>query len=218
MAFITGLLHLGTAVSGSAVVTPGDGLGYAPQIVDYDIPAGGVALNTADLIFGPVLGTGGAPWGTLSVFGLYDLDGHPVWPGTLTVPVTPVPGQLLFIPIGKLSLTVPFIPTPPIPPDNQLAYLVTNVVAAGTTQDTATALGGQNNIVTGGAAGGGVILDVISYGDQTVLNRWSDNALLVYPPDGDSIESFAVNAPVLVPVGGSAKFTTAFGSTQWFVS
>jgi hypothetical protein len=108
MAFITGLLHLGIAVNGSAIVTPGDGLGYAPQIVDYDIPDGGVALNTADLIFGPVLGFGPTPWGTLSVFGLYDLDGHPVWPGRLNIPVTPVPGQLIFLPIGKLQLSIMF--------------------------------------------------------------------------------------------------------------
>jgi hypothetical protein len=112
MAFITGLLNLGTAVSGTAVVTPGAGLGYEAQVVNYEIGDDGIGLNDADLIFGPVLGSGQAPWGTLSVFSLYDLDGHPVWPGTLTAPVTPKPGQLIYIPIGKLQLVPGGSPTP----------------------------------------------------------------------------------------------------------
>jgi hypothetical protein len=104
MAFVTGLLDLGSALNGRGVVTPGAGLGYTSQIINYDIDDDGIGRNTADLIFGPVLGSGDAPWGTLSVFGLSDLGGTAVWSGPLTVPATPLPGQLIFIPVGQLQL------------------------------------------------------------------------------------------------------------------
>lgn len=108
MAFLSGFLTLGTSlVSGSTVVAPASGDGYAPQPISYDLVSGGVAVNSVNAVFGPVLGASGSfPWGTLSVFGVTDADGNPVWAGTLGVPVTPQGGSLVYVPAGSTTWSV----------------------------------------------------------------------------------------------------------------
>lgn len=97
---MSGFLDLGTAISGSGIVTPPDGTGYVSQPVSFDPVPGGYSLNGISCIFGPVSGS----WGTLTVFGLSDSDGNLLWPGTLSSPFSPVNGQLVIVPQGNLSL------------------------------------------------------------------------------------------------------------------
>jgi len=100
MGFITGLLTLGTGLSGAAVVAPPSGAGYFPQQVSYDLVSGGIALNTVNAVFGPVSGT----WGTLCVWGVTDESSNPVWAGTLQTPFTPPPGYQVIVPTASLML------------------------------------------------------------------------------------------------------------------
>lgn len=100
---ITGFLQLGTAVSGGLVVPPSSGAGYAPQAINFDEFPGGVTLNGAGCIFGPLT----ASWGTLTVFGIVDASGNAVVaPGTLQTPFTPSIGQLVTVPQGSITLVV----------------------------------------------------------------------------------------------------------------
>ena len=100
---LTGYVVLGTGVSGGAVVQPPSGAGYAPQFVNYNLFTGGVSLNGISCIFGPVLAPG---WGTLTAFGVTDMDGNPITTGTLQAPFTPLIGQLVTVPQGNLSIVV----------------------------------------------------------------------------------------------------------------
>jgi hypothetical protein len=100
---ISGYLTLGTALSGSTVITPPTGTNYAPQVVNFTTMAGGISLLGTSAVFGPVVGS----WGTLTVFGVTDELGNPVIaPGTLQSPFTPVNGQLVYVPMGDISIVV----------------------------------------------------------------------------------------------------------------
>lgn len=71
-----------------------------------------------------------------------------------------------------------------------------SIVAAGTTQGTATVLQtgiGLYNVITT-PAGTGVILPVSQAGQETVLANNGANALLVYPFTGEKINALAINA------------------------
>jgi hypothetical protein len=102
---MSGYLQLGTAVSGTVVVTPGSGLGYAGQPVSFTAFPGGVQLNSVNCVFGPVSGS----WGTLTCFGVTSDQAGTVpvqAPGTLTSPFTPLNGQLVAVPPGNVQLVV----------------------------------------------------------------------------------------------------------------
>jgi hypothetical protein len=99
MALLNGLLNLGSALSGLAVITPGSGAGYTALPISYDTASGGLLLSSVNCVFGPASG-----WGTLSVFNVTDLAGNPVWAGTLSAPITPQNGSLVIIPVGNLQL------------------------------------------------------------------------------------------------------------------
>lgn len=100
---IQGYLNLGVALSGSVVVTPPSNSGYAPQAISFDTFVGGVTLNGVSCVFGPVT----APWGTLTVFGITDVSGNPMFPaGTLQAPFTPLVGQIVTVPQGNITLVV----------------------------------------------------------------------------------------------------------------
>jgi hypothetical protein len=99
---ISGFLNLGTALSGTVIVPPPSGAGYAPQPISFNSAAGGVTLNGVSCVFGPVT----APWGTLTSFNVTDTEGNPYWAGTLAVPLTPVTGQLVVVPQGNITLVV----------------------------------------------------------------------------------------------------------------
>jgi hypothetical protein len=102
-ASINGYLTLGTGVSGGLVVPPPANAGYSPQPVSFTTFTGGVTLNGVTCVFGPVT----APWGTLTTFGVVDLNGNPVQPpGTLQSPFTPLVGQLVTVPQGNISIVV----------------------------------------------------------------------------------------------------------------
>jgi hypothetical protein len=102
MSGIAGYLNLGTGLSGSVVVPPPSGAGYAPQPVNFSSALGGVMLNGISCTFGPVT----APWGTLTAFNVTDSSGNPYFAGTLQAPFTPLVGQLVTVPQGNISLAV----------------------------------------------------------------------------------------------------------------
>lgn len=98
---LNGFLDLGTAISGTAVVTPPSGTNYAAQPVSFEVQAGGVQLNDVNCVFGPVSGS----WGTLTVFGVTDGSGRALTaPGTLQQPFAPLNGQLVVVPPGDITL------------------------------------------------------------------------------------------------------------------
>jgi hypothetical protein len=100
---INGFLNLGTGLSGTTVLTPPSGAGYAPQAINFDTIFGGIVLNEVSCSFGPVT----APWGTLTVFGVTDVSGNAmVPPGTLQSPYTPAVGQIVTVPQGNIALVV----------------------------------------------------------------------------------------------------------------
>ena len=83
----------------------------------------------------------------------------------------------------------------------------TSLVAAGTTQGTATELVNADNEVITVASGSGVVLSSKgTAGDtQTVFNAGA-NPLKVYPPSGMSINSLTANLPMLLPVRTGCLF------------
>ena len=101
-----GYLDLGTAVSGIAVVTPVDA-SYAPQLVSLTTQPGGVSTSDNACVFGPVSGS----WGTLTAFGLSDLNHNPICTGALTAPIAPALGQIIAVPPGSISV----VSRPPAP-------------------------------------------------------------------------------------------------------
>jgi hypothetical protein len=76
------------------------------------------------------------------------------------------------------------------------------ISAAGTTAATATVATTHVHVVTTCASGAGVMANA-SY--TQFLNR-AANACLVYPITGAAWEGLSANAPVSIPVGGSAEF------------
>ena len=94
-----GYLDLGAVVSGIAVVTPVDA-SYAPQLISLTTQPGGVSTSDNACVFGPVSGS----WGTLTAFGLSDLNHNPICTGTLTAPIAPAPGQIIAVPPGNISV------------------------------------------------------------------------------------------------------------------
>jgi hypothetical protein len=100
-----GYLQLGTAISGSVVVTPPGGTNYAGQPVTFDTFVGGVQLTNVNCAFGPVSGS----WGTLTCFGITEDQAGTtavVAPGTLQAPFTPLNGQIVVVPPGSVSIVV----------------------------------------------------------------------------------------------------------------
>lgn len=83
----------------------------------------------------------------------------------------------------------------------------TSLVAAGTTQATALELTSADSEVTTVASGAGVVLaSAGTAGDtQTVFNAGA-NPLKIYPPSGKSINSLAVNIPMLLATNTGCLF------------
>jgi hypothetical protein len=95
-------------------------------------------------------------------------------------------------------------------------YSTNFIVAAGTTQATATALTADNNFVTSVAAGTGVTLPAGAAGREiSVVNRGA-NPLMVYPASGAQIDGAGTNIGVSVPVN-AAFVVNAQTSAQWCV-
>lgn len=88
------------------------------------------------------------------------------------------------------------------------------ITAAGTTQATATLLVSDVNIITTAAAGTGVVVPSAASGKYAVIVNRGATPLLVYPAVGHRFDSYAINAPIVLVVGG---FLEIFGSstTQW---
>jgi hypothetical protein len=74
-----------------------------------------------------------------------------------------------------------------------------SVIAAGTTQPTATVLSNDFNIVATGT--GGVQLPNVQVGQPVYVFNATAAAINVYPPTGGTVDSLAVNAPYLLAAG-----------------
>lgn len=105
MSFVNGLLGLGVGIVSGTITEPASGTNYNRVPISFDIITGGVTMNVVNGTFGPVVGSG-SPWGTLSVFQIFDQLGNPGWTGTLATPVTPTQGELIYAPVGTISLAI----------------------------------------------------------------------------------------------------------------
>jgi len=90
------------------------------------------------------------------------------------------------------------------------------VVAAGTTQGTATALTTSYNIVTTTPLNSGVTLPTPNFPgwSVTVINKGA-NPLTIYPAVGHTIEALGVNTGYVLAVGGVITFKNS-STTQWW--
>lgn len=93
----------------------------------------------------------------------------------------------------------------------------TNLVAAGTTQGTATLVTADWSQFTTVPANSGCILANQLGLAQTIFNAGA-NTLKVYPPSGATIDALGLNNPYSLPVGKMQTFyqlsTTVFNSTN----
>lgn len=83
------------------------------------------------------------------------------------------------------------------------------VVAAGTTQATATAIGTVNSIVTTTGFKAGVRLPVtptVSANDRLHIANFGANDLAVYPPSGGKLNNNTANVPLILAQKKSADF------------
>lgn len=90
------------------------------------------------------------------------------------------------------------------------------VVAAGTTQATATTVSGDIVNVTTTPASSGVVLGGAAFtpGDSVVVYNGGANALLIYPPSGCNINALATNAGYSL-AAGTAAHIVCMSSTQF---
>ncbi len=90
------------------------------------------------------------------------------------------------------------------------------ILAAGTTQGTATVLSTQVNVVTTVASGAGVLVQASPLDMTiTILNRGA-NSLLVYPAVGAQFEDYAVNEAVSLAAGATLH-VVMISETQGYV-
>lgn len=86
-----------------------------------------------------------------------------------------------------------------------------NVVAAGTTQATATELiNGLNGITTAAANSGVILSPVLSTSDCQVVYNGGANAVNVYPPVGSRINALTANGAMVLAPNTACQF--------WFLS
>ena len=160
--------------------------------------------------------------GTLRIY----TDSTPVleyWNGTLWLSVTgSISGTTNQVSVtttlGASTLSIPTTFTAPgyIRETSGLySSTTTGIVAAGTTQGTATALITSNNIVSTAPVGSGVILPVPSFPGWsiTVFNRGA-NSVIMYPNSGGQIDMASANTGIYIPTN---QFVTVQNSsaTQW---
>ena len=88
--------------------------------------------------------------------------------------------------------------------------VATGIVAAGTTQGTATALTNTLNGLGTVASSTGVILYAGSAGDCQIVYNGGTNSVKVYPPVGANINQLAVNTPHTLPINTACEY--------WFLS
>ena len=88
--------------------------------------------------------------------------------------------------------------------------VTSGIVAAGTTQGTATALTSTLNGLGTVAAGSGVILYAGSAGDCQIVYNAGLNPVNVYPPTGAKINQIAANSPHVLPINTACEY--------WFLS
>jgi hypothetical protein len=102
--------------------------------------------------------------------------------------------------------------------------VTTGIAAAGTTQGTATTISSQQNYVATGAncasfptcsGSAGVILNgsLLAAGTHVyVTNEDATNALVLYPPSGDTINLLAANTPIYIQANQTAHLISKSAS------
>jgi len=88
------------------------------------------------------------------------------------------------------------------------------LTATGSTQATALLLPNDNNGFGTVASGTGAILQDGSPGDECFVANFGANALLVYPPIGQSINALSANAGFSIAAAGKACFIK-LSATRW---
>lgn len=89
------------------------------------------------------------------------------------------------------------------------------VTSAMTTQATGIKLTGSNTEFTSVASGGATVLRAnLSPGDNQFVFNFGGNALLVFPPVGESINALSANASFSIADGGKAQFKK-ISNTRW---
>ena len=91
------------------------------------------------------------------------------------------------------------------------------VTAAGTTQETATAITADYNVVTNVASGTGVTLPTATVGRRILIVNKGANTLNVYPATGAAIDSLTTNTAISLPANSSLEFNAA-SITLWYSS
>lgn len=86
------------------------------------------------------------------------------------------------------------------------ALVEDSITAAGTTQDTATALNSEWNYVSTTPANSGVLLYDFGSGVSSIVWNGGVNSLKVYPPVGASINGGSADAPYALAAGKTQLF------------
>jgi hypothetical protein len=94
--------------------------------------------------------------------------------------------------------------------------VATGIVAAGSTQGTATPLTKEINVVsTSVSSATGVILPAAVAGMEITVINTSANLIFVYPGTASFIDTQLVNVPNTVPAGNRLQVVATSG-TQWY--
>lgn len=93
--------------------------------------------------------------------------------------------------------------------------IATGIIAAGSTQGTATALTKEINVIGTVVSGQGVVLPTAVAGMVLIVNNTSVNAVNVFPATGAAINSLSSNSAYVHPSGASLQYY-ATSSTQWY--
>lgn len=101
-----------------------------------------------------------------------------------------------------------------VPLGSNLLVVADDLVASGTTQDTAPRLTGQTNIIRSGVTGGGLQLPTIIKGSIIAINEWTQD-VVIWPPDGAHLNELQVDQGVIISAHGKVEFYTANGSVKW---
>ena len=98
-----------------------------------------------------------------------------------------------------------------------IAFNLTSINAAGTTQATATLITSDLVLVGTVAASSGVVLPLSSIGRRIVIRNSGVNDLRIYPNTGAQINTLGTNVAFIIGTATTLEFI-GFSSTQWYTT